>query len=189
MALRNTATGWGWPARLLHWAMAGLILFQLGLGFWMVRIVTDVYEKFWLYQTHKSWGFVIFSLALARIAWRLANRAPDLPGHMSAGARALAHGAHLALYVLMVVLPVSGWLMASASTLQEEYGLPTMIFTWFALPDPFQPGDKGLEAAFKSVHAWAAFGLAVLLLGHLAAALKHQFGHRDGVLRRMILGR
>jgi len=187
MGLRNTATGWGWPARLLHWAMAGLILFQLGLGFRMVRLVEDVYLRFGLYQTHKSWGFVIFTLALVRIGWRLGNRSPELPGHMSAGAQALARGAHLALYVLMVVLPVSGWLMASASTLQEEYGLETLVFTWFALPDPFLPGDKALEAVFKSVHAWAAFGLAVLLLGHVAAALKHHFSHRDGVLRRMIL--
>jgi cytochrome b561 len=189
MGLRNTATGWGWPARLLHWAMAGLILFQLGLGFWMVRLVSDVYEKFGLYQTHKSWGFVIFTLALVRIGWRLVNRAPELPGHMNAAGRALARGVHLALYVLMVALPVSGWLMASASTLQDDYGLQNLVFTWFALPDPIQPGDKGLEAVFKSVHAWAAFGLAVLLLGHVAAALKHQFGHRDGLLRRMITGR
>jgi cytochrome b561 len=185
----NTATSWGWPARLLHWVMAGLILFQLGLGFRMVRLVSDVYEKFGLYQTHKSWGFVIFTLALMRILWRATHRPPELPGGMSPLEVALARGAHLALYVLIVLQPVTGWLMASASPLQESYGLKNMVFTWFELPDPFQPGSKGLEDIFKSIHAWAAFGLAVILAGHVAAALRHQFVRRDGLLRRMILGR
>ena len=64
-----------------------------------------------------------------------------------------------------------------------------MVFLWFELPDPFQPGSKGLEDIFKSIHAWAAFALAVILAGHVAAALRHQFGRRDGLVRRMILGR
>jgi cytochrome b561 len=185
----NTASTWGWPARLLHWLMAGLILFQLGLGFRMVQLVSDVYVQFNLYQTHKSWGFVIFVLALARIGWRLAHKPPEMPAGMSALDIAAARGAHLALYFLMLLLPITGWLMASASTLQETYGLKNMVFTWFELPDPFQPGSKELEGVFRTVHTWAAFGLAVILLGHTAAALRHQFIRRDGVLRRMIRGR
>ena len=189
MGLRNTDQGWGWPARLLHWGIAGLILFQLGLGFWMVRIVSDVYQQFNLYQTHKSWGFVIFALALVRIGWRLASRAPALPEGTGPAEAALARGGHLALYALMIALPVSGWLMATASPLQDDYGLKNMVFTWFELPDPFQPGGKEIEAVFKSIHAWSAFGLAVILTGHAGAALRHHFVKRDNVLRRMILGR
>jgi cytochrome b561 len=189
MGVRNTATGWGWPARLLHWGMAGLILFQLGLGFRMVRLVDDVYLKFGLYQTHKSWGFVIFALALVRLAWRAGQPTPRLPARMRGIDVAAAQGAHLALYALMILLPVSGWLTASASPLEDAYGIESRVFTWFVLPDPFQPGSEALEAAFKSVHAWAAFAMAVLLLGHAAAALRHHFVARDGVLRRMILGR
>jgi len=189
MGLRNTATSWGWPVRLLHWAMAGLILFQLGLGFRMVRIVSDVAEKFGLYQTHKSWGFVIFALALARISWRLSQTRPDLPDDLTRLDVAAAKGGHRALYVLMVALPLSGWLMASASPLQDQYGLKNLVFAWFELPDPFQPGSERLEATLKSVHAWAAFGLTVLLSGHVAAALHHHFRRRNAVLRRMTLGR
>jgi len=189
MGIGNSTTSWGWPARLLHWGMAGLILFQLGLGVWMVRVVTDVYQQFWLYQTHKSWGFVIFTLALVRVGWRLANRAPEPPEGTGRIEAALARGGHLALYALMVILPLTGWLMASASTLQDEFGLKNMVFTWFELPDPFQPGSKPTEDLWKSVHAWAAFALAVLLAGHAAAALRHHFARRDGVLRRMVLGR
>ncbi|MHA1528292.1 MAG: cytochrome b [Alphaproteobacteria bacterium] len=189
MGTGNTATSWGWPARLLHWAMAGLILFQLGLGFRMVRLVSDVSEQFDLYQTHKSWGFVIFTLALIRVLWRATHKPPGLPETMSPPEVALARGAHLALYVLIVAQPVSGWLMASASPLQETWGLKNLVFMWFEMPDPFQPGSKGLEGIFKSIHAWAAFAMAVILTGHVAAALRHQFVRRDGLLRRMILGR
>ena len=185
----NTATSWGWPARLLHWVMAGLILFQLGLGFRMVRLVSDVAEKFGLYQTHKSWGFVIFTLALVRILWRVTHKRPELPGHMSPLEAALARGAHLALYLLIVLQPITGWLLASASPLQDTYGLRNMVFTWFELPDPFQPGSKALNDQLASVHAWSAFAMAVILAGHVAAALRHQFVRRDGLLRRMILGR
>lgn len=188
MGLRNSNQGWGWPARLLHWLIAGLILFQLGLGFRMVRMVTDVYQQFALYQTHKSWGFVIFCLALVRLAWRLANRVPRPPEGLSAVQHALARGGHLALYVLMIALPLSGWLMASASPLQDTYGLKNMVFTWFELPDPFQPGEKALEETLKSVHSWAAFGLTVLMAGHAVAALQHHFVKRNDVLRRMIRG-
>jgi cytochrome b561 len=189
MGTGNTETSWGWPARLLHWAMAGLILFQLGLGFRMVRLVEDVYLQFGLYQTHKSWGFVIFILALVRVLWRATHRPPGLPAHMKPHQVAMAQGAHLALYVLMILLPLTGWLMASSSPLQESYGMKNMVFTWFELPDPFQPGDKGLENILKSIHAWAAFAMAVILFGHVVAALRHQFIHRDGLLLRMILGR
>jgi cytochrome b561 len=184
----NTTTTWGWPARFLHWVMAGLILFQLGLGFRMVQLVSDVYVKFGLYQTHKSWGFVIFTLALLRIIWRVTHQPPEMPASMGSREVALARGAHLALYVLIVLMPLTGWLTASASPLQDTYGLKNMVFTWFELPDPFQPGSKGLEGLFKTIHAWAAFGMAVILAGHVAAALRHQFIKRDGVLRRMIRG-
>jgi len=189
MGLGNSATGWGWPARLLHWLMAGLILFQLGLGFRMVNLVSDVALKFGLYQTHKSWGFVIFCLALVRIGWRLTHPVPEPPPGTPAMEVALAQGAHLALYVLMIALPLTGWLTASASPLQDTYGLKNLVFTLFEMPDPIRPGTEALEKQLASVHAWAAFGLAVLLIGHAGAALRHHFGRRDGVLRRMIAGR
>lgn len=188
MGLGNTATGWGWPARLLHWLMAGLILFQLGIGFRMVNLVSDVALKFGLYQTHKSWGFVIFCLALVRIGWRLVQPAPLPPPGTPRGAVAMARAAHIALYVLMIVLPLSGWLTASASPLQDTYGLKNLVFTWFELPDPIRPGSEALEDRLATVHAWAAFGLAVILLGHVAAAFWHHLRRRDGVLRRMVLG-
>ena len=189
MGIGNTATSWGWPARLLHWGMAGLILFQLGLGVTMVWLVSDVARQFTLYQTHKSWGVVIFTLALIRVAWRAAHRVPDLPMEMSRLEAALARGSHGALYVLMVLTPITGWLTASASTLQDRFGIRNMVFGMFELPDPFRPSTGELEVLFRWAHATCVSALALLIAIHAAAALRHQFIRRDGVLRRMILGR
>lgn len=185
---RNTARVWGWPARLLHWAMAGLILFMLGLGFYTAEIVTDMYEQFGLVQLHKSWGFVAFALGLLRLGWRLVNPAPAMPAHMPAIERFVAHAGHALLYVLMIGLPLSGWLMASASPLQEMYSIKNMVFGLFELPDPFQPGGEDLAAFFGAVHFWCAIALIAVLVGHAGAALKHHFVDRDEVLRRMTSG-
>lgn len=188
MGFRNTTTGWGWMARLLHWSIAAIILFMLGLGVYMTQIVTDVFEQFPLFQTHKSWGFVVFVLALIRVIWRLMNPAPALPDHMSGLERLGAHVGHWALYALMFALPLSGWLMSSASPLQDLYGIKNMVFGLFEMPDPFVPGDGDIEGLFKTVHYWCGWALAAVLAAHAGAALKHHFVNRDNVLRRMVKG-
>lgn len=189
MSFRNSDTGWGWLARLLHWGIAGLILFLLGLGVYMTEIVTDVYAQFALVQTHKSWGFTVFILALIRVIWRFMSRAPDLPDHMGSLERVCAQCGHMALYILMFALPISGWLMASSSEMQEMYSIKNMVFGLFEMPDPFPTGDKGLSDLFKLIHKYCAIALGLILLGHAGAALKHHFVDRDNVLRRMIIGR
>lgn len=188
MRATNSAASWGWVQRLLHWSMAGLILFMLGLGLWMVRI-GDVVEAFGWYQLHKSFGAVVLALALIRVVWRLAQSAtPALPDAMPRWERATAAGAHVALYLLMFALPLSGWLMASASPLQDQFGLKNMVFGLFEMPDPFSPGDKALEGALKSAHAALAWTLLAVLAGHVSGALKHHFADRDDVLKRMTFG-
>ncbi len=188
MGLRNLTTGWGWLARLLHWSMAGIILFMLGLGYYMTEIVTDVFEQFPLFQTHKSWGFTVFVLALLRIVWRFFNPTPALPDHMSGLERLAAHGGHWALYILMFALPLSGWLMSSASPLQDLYGIKNMVFGLFEMPDPLVPGDGDIEELFSDIHYWCAWALAAVLAGHVGAALKHHLVNKDNVLRRMVKG-
>lgn len=193
MATRNSATGWGWPARLLHWVMGIAILFLLGVGFYMAEVLTETDSdtlmlKYDLVQTHKSWGFTVFVLALIRVIWRLANRAPELPEQMGPLERAFAHAGHIALYLAMFAMPLSGWLMASASTMQDAYGIKNMVFGLFELPDPFQPGTEGLETLFKRIHFYTGLTLTVLLATHVGAALKHHFIDKDDILRRMTRG-
>lgn len=193
MTLRNTARHWGWPARLLHWVMAVLITGMLAFGFWLgFGFNPGDPAKLGLVQTHKSFGFVVFCLAVLRLLWRAVNRAPALPAGMPAAERRAAKAAHVALYVLMIALPLSGWLMSSASPLNDPDAYPmqirNMVFGLFEMPDPFPEGSDKLSRFFHTVHHWAGLGLAALLGLHVAGALKHALIDRDGVLARMWRG-
>lgn len=188
MTIRNTTTGWGLASRLLHWSMAALILFMLLLGFYTANLVTDVYVQFGWVQIHKSWGFVAFTLAVLRLGWRAVNPTPaPVPG-MAPLAHLASQIAHRLLYLLMFAMPITGWLMASASPLQDSYGIKNMVFGWFELPDPFVPGSAELTQAFGLAHLVCAIALVTILAVHAGAALKHHLIDRDTVLRRMIRG-
>lgn len=190
MRTTNTTTSWGWVTRAIHWAMAGLILFQLGLGFYMTNIVEDLLAQFRLTQTHKSWGFVVFVLALVRIAWRLANRAhPPLPVGTPRWQVRAASASHGLLYALMVTLPLSGWVMSAASPTQDLLNIQNMVFGWFAMPDPWVPGVKWIEDAANAVHNLSALLMALILVVHAGAAIKHHLVDRDAVLARMTWGK
>jgi len=189
MPAADSATSWGWVTRLLHWGIAGLILFQLGLGVWSANFVPDLIARFRLAQLHKSFGFVIFALALVRVVWRLHGRQhPALPPGTPAWQVRAARASHGLLYLLIFVLPLSGWVMASAAPTQDLLGIQNMVFGLFPLPDPWVPGVKAIEAAAFRVHAGAAIVIVLVLVVHAGAALKHHFVDRDDVLRRMTLG-
>ena len=182
MALLNTGTEWGWPAKALHWIVAGLVLAMLPLGFAMVWLVSTLGTKFALYQLHKSLGVLVWALVLARLAWRWLNPlVPVPPADLEPWERVAAKLTHGGLYLLLLVLPVTGWIMASTSPL----GLPTLVFGLFTLPNPFGP-DAALEGAMKLVHGGLALLVALLLALHVGAALHHHFVRRDGVLVRML---
>ena len=185
----NRKEGWGVIARLLHWTSGAVILFMLGLGVYMTQFVSDIYAQFGLFQTHKSWGFVAFALGALRIIWRAVNPTPVLPEGMKAWEIRASKLSHRALYGLMIALPVSGWLMASASPLQDSYGIKNMVFEQFEYPDPFVPGSATLETVFSTIHTACAIAIGLVILVHIAAALKHQFISRDGLILRMIRGR
>ncbi|MSU88126.1 cytochrome b [Rhodobacteraceae bacterium 2CG4] len=193
MALRDGPGGWGWPSRVLHWGMAALIAAMLGLGVYMIRIERDLIVQYQLIQLHKSLGATALLLAVLRLGWRLAQPGrPALPAAMPAWQRRAATASHLALYALMLALPVSGWLTASASPLNDAdavpFRIPNMVFGLFELPDPFPRGTEALEAALGTLHRGLALTLALLLTVHVAAAVKHHLHDRDQVLRRMWRG-
>lgn len=193
MALKNTGKSWGWLARLFHWAMALMILILLGVGYYMAEIEQDLIRQFRLTQTHKSFGFVVFVLAILRIIWKFrAGPTPALPETMPAWQRAASHISHVMLYILMFWMPLSGWLMASASPLNNEGAYPVRIanrvFGLFEMPDPFPVGTEELTKIFATMHWLGAVLLAALLCVHIGAALKHHLIDRDDVLRRMTRG-
>jgi cytochrome b561 len=138
-------------------------------------------ERLAMMSRHKSVGITILALALLRLAWRWFERPPTPPPmpRWQAIAARLNHGA---LYLLLFALPVSGWLMSSAAA------RPVSWFGLVQLPDFIAP-DPGLKEVFEEVHEVLVSLLLALVILHVAAALKHQFIDRDGLLLRMLPGR
>ncbi|MDX5593634.1 cytochrome b [Pseudovibrio sp. SPO723] len=183
--IKNTPLNYGLVAMSFHWLMALLIIGLIALGLYMVRLPLTDPETFQLYQLHKSFGFVVLVLAVMRLVWRFLNPSPELPAGMPWIERLAAHLGHAGLYGLMLFLPLSGWLMVSAS----PWGLPTVIFDSFNLPHLPVPAFLGTkeqaEGLLKIVHEYAAYFLILMVVLHVAAALKHHFISKDDVLRRM----
>jgi cytochrome b561 len=180
--LRDRSARYTRTAMALHWAIAALIAWQLGSGLWMVPAIDDAarwVNAFWVYQVHKSTGLMVLVLSLFRLIWRWTHLPPPLPSHMPAWQRAASGIMHGTLYVLMIAVPLAGWLVASSSAL----GLPTEVFGWFAWPH--LPVSPAFEPIAKAAHRLLAYALALLAAGHVAAALAHQFAAHDGLLWRI----
>src|SRR5712664_382594 len=178
--LRNDADSWGAPAKLFHWVIAALILAQIALGL-MAASWRLSPAKLELFFWHKSTGMLILALVALRLLWRLANPAPALPSGMPAWERAAAHLSHGLLYVLMIALPIAGWIVNSASN------VPFRIFWLIPLPAIVAP-DKPTADLFEVVHGGLFTLFALVLVAHIGAALRHHFVKRNTVLVRMLPG-
>jgi cytochrome b561 len=187
-------------AIVLHWAIAAAILFNIPLGLWMHaqaaagHLEAGVFRAF---QLHKSIGLTVLALSLVRLGWRLANPAPSLPAHMPAWERLAAQAAHWAFYVLMIALPLTGWLYVSAGwSAETDHPLvvETHYFNLFTAPFLFGLSHASDATRAFTAHAailahWALGWTTLALAGlHVAAALKHQLVDRDDVLGRMTPG-
>jgi cytochrome b561 len=185
--LRN-GDRYGTVAMALHWLTALGILTLIVLGLAMTRMPPGSLRQFSWYQLHKSVGITVLVLTLLRVAWRLGHRPPPLPPGMAAVERLAARGTHLAFYLLLLGMPLTGWALVSAS----PFNLPTVLYGVLPLPhlpvlSTLAPADKAPVAnVFASVHDAAAFVLIALLGLHVAAALFHHFVRRDGVLTGML---
>jgi cytochrome b561 len=180
-ALRNTAQGWGWPAKLLHWVVAVLVVGMIALGVVMVDVVQNLDLQYRLFQLHKSVGLTVLALMLLRIGWRLANPTPAEPGTMRPWEVTAARLTHWAFYALLVAMPVTGFLTAASSPL----GIPTVLFGVVPVPHPIGP-DKEFSETLAFVHENLARVLLALLAVHVGAALRHHLLLRDEVLTRML---
>ncbi len=169
---------YGAVAQGLHWLIAALILLMFGLGWYMVRLPLSQ-QKFDLYQLHKWFGVTIFGLAALRLLWRLFRPAPPLPASMPAWERTAARTSHGLLYALLFVQPTVGFLQSNAAN------FPVVL--WGVLPLPALIGpDEPLSETLLQVHHLGAFVFMLLVLVHVAAALRHHFLLKDDVLRRML---
>jgi cytochrome b561 len=165
-------------AIVLHWLLALAIIGAFCMGVYMSDLPFSP-TRLKLYNWHKWAGVAILALSAGRLLWRLTHRPPaDAP--MPAWQARVAHGVHLLLYVAFFAVPLTGWAMSSAK------GYPIVWFGVLPLPD-FVPKDHDLGELLEQVHAALAWGLAVLVIAHVAGALKHHFIDRDGLLKRMSL--
>lgn len=166
-----------------HWAIAALFLGQISLGFSMVR-VKSMALQFELIQWHKSFGFLILALAALRLLWRaVAGSVPAAPG-LSPAERLAAATVQGALLALTLIVPLAGWALASASTL----GIPSFVFDLVLIPPLPLPPSAEAEAFWREAHKLLAYSALLLVAGHVAAAMRHHFLLRDGVLGRMVPG-
>ena len=164
-------------AKTLHWLMSVLIIGLLALGLYMHELPLSP-EKLELSSWHKWFGVTVFMLVWLRLAWRVLHPAPPPPAGLSPLLKNIARLAHGLLYVLMLLIPLSGWLMSSAK------GFQTVWFGVLPIPD-LLPRDKSLGNLLEEVHEGLNVALMLTLTGHVMAALWHHFILKDDTLRRM----
>jgi cytochrome b561 len=171
-----------WPrsVRFLHWASAVLVIAAIGLGTYMVQLVHDPAERFELTQTHKSIGIAVLALTLVRLCLRILTNAPN-PDPAAPFVLLAAKVTHAFLYGLLLVMPLSGWLMATTTPVR----VPTFVFRLVELPYPLSP-DLTTYRIAHTIHVVSAIFLALLIVLHVAAAIIHAFVWRDRTLARMV---
>ncbi len=167
--------------RILHWFMALLILVAIGIGIYMTKFLThDSPNRMEVYDLHKSLGVMVLIFIVIRIVNRLKIQVPPLPQTMPKIEIVAAHLAHIALYLGMVAVPLSGYLMSSF------YGFPVKMF---GLLVPSLVGTHPeIGGICASLHGLFAYGLLTLVVLHVLAVVKHRFFDKaeHDVLKRMI---
>lgn len=166
--------------QLLHWLMAALIVALIVVG----AVMEDLPKgdlRGTVYGLHKGVGVVVLGLLMLRLGWRVLRGVPDLPASMPVRERQVARLGHLALYALTVLVPVAGILMSQSG------GHPVAVAGW-TLPTVVGK-DEGVHEVFEEAHGLLAWTMTIIVLGHVAAALRHHFLLKDGVLARMLPGK
>ena len=176
---KNTPDRFGVVSKLLHWAVALLIIGLIALGNYLVGLT---YFDQWYNASlswHKSLGMTALGLAIILLGWKLYSPSPPLPDSIGGLQRAAAVGMHGLLLVMMLLIPITGYVISTSA------GKPISVFGWFDIP-ALLPENTTLRDWASELHAYLAYATAVLALGHAGAALKHHFIDRDDTLARML---
>ena len=175
--MQETSSRYSAVAILFHWVIAAAIVTAVLIGWNMTDLPLSPH-KLELYALHKSIGLTVLGLAVLRLAWRL-FRPPPPPEPMAPWQSAAATWGHRLIYLLLFVLPLSGWLFNSI------VGFPLSWFGLVTLP-PLAPALPAWRGASEMLHYWIGWALIVVVTGHAAAALHHHFILRDRTLWRML---
>lgn len=167
---------YGNPAIFLHWILALLITFLVGLGWYMMSVEEDPGSG-WLFRLHISIGITAAVLIVLRVYWRVGHVPASLPSSLPIWQARASHYTHKLLYLLLILMPTTGYLGASFSGNAVTYfGIATP--TWASKNDL-------LKEQFFTIHTWIAWILVVAVAIHVLAALKHLWIDKDGVFQRM----
>ena len=166
----------------LHWVLGLMLVVQFIFGSYMADLPFSP-QQLKLYNYHKWTGITLLVLSLARLIWRMSHPAPPLAENivkiMPRWQRIVRETTHIAIYALFFIVPLTGWAYSSAA------GFPIVVFGVLPLPD-WVPADKALAEIIKPWHQLMAWTLAALVFLHVAAAIKHQFVDKDGLISRML---
>lgn len=169
-----------------HWLLALALGGMIAIGKNMKD--SDGVPIEWLYQLHKSVGITILVLVIARVIWRYLNPPPALPDGMTPLEEKAAHYVHIGLYALMILLPLSGWVMVSispfsiATVLYGAVGWPHIV----GLPTLAIETREAIYPGIEEMHAILSWILIALFVMHVAGAVKHELSDEEGVIKRMI---
>ncbi len=184
--MTTPATRYHSAAIILHWVMAVAFILMLGSGLTLEYAKLEQQFKFQLFQWHKSLGVLLLVAVALRIAVRLWQKPPALPALFKRWEVIAAHLGHFGLYALMLLMPLSGWMMVSSS----PYGLPTIVFNLFEWPHiPGLAANEAVNASAKTIHWLGAWAFLALLAAHVGAVIKHYLFERENLLRRMWWGK
>jgi cytochrome b561 len=168
-------------SKAIHWIMAAFILTTIPIGLTMTRLPSGNLQN-QLFDIHESVGATIFTLACLRLAVRVVRGVPEPHPGLARWQRIAAEATHRALYVLLFVVPILGWLGSSA------LGATVSVYGLFDLPRLLSE-NKPLSETLFFLHVSGAYLITALLGAHIGAALMHGFVARDGVLQRMLPNR
>lgn len=172
--------GYTLPARVLHWLTAIIVIGLIPAGIYMANAGPGP-TKDLLYNLHRSFGFVLLPIVLLRLTYRVIVPPPELPADIPPLQQLVAHATHWALYALLIIQPIVGWIATSA------YRAPISVFWLFELP-PIWAQNRTFSENMFLVHRVLGLTIAALALAHIGAALYHHFVRKDGVLIRMVRG-
>jgi cytochrome b561 len=177
----SSSDGWSAAQRWLHWAVALLVVLGFAIGLMMVALpLTQLLAKILAYQAHKTIGLLVPPLVVWRLVLRARRGRPADDAGLPAWQRRAAALGHAALYALLILVPVLGYLSASTAPGQIE----TVMFLLIPIPHVLEP-DEATYEVIRGFHQVAAWALVLLAAGHAAIAVAHhRRGHR--VLARML---
>lgn len=178
-SMRNDLNHYGFVSIFLHWLTAILVIGLLIVGLYMTGLPLSP-QKIKIYGWHKAFGILVLALTLVRLIARKLQTAPSLIKIVpSLWQRLAAYATHTALYILLLLMPLTGWLQSSAA------GIPVSFFGWFILPDLISPNQEARHF-FHESHEILAYALIGCVCLHIVASFWHHWVQKDDVLRRML---